>query len=76
MQIGREKLKETIEVEHWNHFMEVHLNPVWLVADNDVKDAGRRVASARARIKKEEDAGNTAADDDGSDVEGPDDDED
>ena len=75
VKIGKEKLQETIEVDHWNHFIDTHLNPVWAVADNDVKDAARRVTAAKTRLKKETEAGNLA-NDEGSDVAGPEVDED
>ena len=71
VQIGKEKQKDKVGIEDWTSFMNTHLLPVYNVADNDIKDATRRISSVRARAKKQEakDAKQTADSQDSSDVE-------
>ena len=53
IEIGRDKLAEKVDVETWPQFLETELLSVYNFADNDVKDATRRISSVKAKAKKD-----------------------
>ena len=52
VQIGKEKQNEKVDVEGWQAFQEACLDPIYHLADADVKDATRRITSEKTKAKK------------------------
>ena len=75
VEIGKGKLQEPLDVAAWTGFLEEVLMPVWQLADNDFKDAIRRINSEKARRKKLLEGAEEVANED-SDHEPPERDED